>query len=135
MERLSMLREELEINVETDLAQEHSIRSRKELIKSLGANKSEGAIVRVTSAADIVAATTGNSARSIGVSSASGHTSTISDEDRDTIKEILREQRPFQYTSGRKFKKSKLNLPWSPFTSIDHAKILLAIERNAKRLN
>lgn len=121
-------------NVETDLVKEHSIRSRKELINSLGANKSEQAILRVTSAADTVAVLTGNFSRTIGVEPNLGsHTKSISDEDRDTIREILREQRPFHYESGRKFK-SKFSVPWSPFSNVDHDGLAKALERNSERL-
>lgn len=122
-------------NLETDLVKEHSIRNRKELIKSLGANKSEGAILRVTSAADTVAATTGNFARSIGVKQVRGrHTSNVSEEDRETIKQIFRAQRPFNYQPGRKFERSKLSVPWSPFYNIDRQKMSASLEKTTERL-
>ena len=41
-------------NVEADLRQEHSVCNSKELIRQLGANKTESAITRVTGAADTV---------------------------------------------------------------------------------
>lgn len=41
-------------NVESDLTQEHSVCNQKMLIKSLGANKSENAIKRVTGAAETI---------------------------------------------------------------------------------
>lgn len=42
-------------NVESDLLQEHLVCNQKSLIQTLGANKTERVISRVTSAADILA--------------------------------------------------------------------------------
>ena len=50
------LRGGLGMNIESDLVQENSVRNQKDLIRALGANKTEKAIKRSTRAADTVAA-------------------------------------------------------------------------------
>lgn len=69
-------------NVEADLVQEHSVRNRKDLIRHLGANKTEKAMVRSTGAADTIAHLTSRVDEALGIRTAgSRHTYHISEED------------------------------------------------------
>ena len=91
-------------SVESDLVMEHSVRNRKDIIRSLGANKTEGAIVRATLAADTVATITRNFDSTIGITVKSGrHTKFVSDADRDWVKQVLRRLRPFKFNAGKKY--------------------------------
>lgn len=90
-------------NVEQDLVQEHSVRNAKTLIKQLGANKTEKAIIRCTGAADITMDIVKNldSALSMRTQS-SRHSKLICEKDIKEVEQTLRQARPFEYTPGRK---------------------------------
>ena len=117
-------------NVETDLAMEHSVRNRKDLIRNLGANKTDKAIIRVSMAADTVATITKNFQQTVGVVTKSGrHTKHISDGDREKVKKALRKLRPFNFTTGRQYQQMP-KIPFSPFANID----LADMEKSLKRV-
>ena len=121
-------------NVETDLAMEHSIRNKKDLIRSLGANKTEQAIIRVTHAADVVATITKNFNDVIGVVTKGGrHTKRVSAEDRLKVKRVLRNLRPFHFTCGRTYQRMPA-LPSSPFSHINLADMRSSMHRAIGRL-
>ena len=89
-------------NVESDLKQEHSVRNQKDLVRRLGANKSEKAISRAARAADTVACITERLDRSLHIHAVSGrHKKSDNDKDRDIIRKCLRDERPFRFTPGR----------------------------------
>ena len=89
-------------NVEADLAQEHSVRNAKELIRRLGANKTEEAILRATRAADFVNDLTKQIEKSLSIKPKStSHTRKSTDEDVKIIQKILREVRPFNNVPNR----------------------------------
>ena len=121
-------------NVETDLAMEHSVRNKKDLIRSLGANKTEQAIIRITLAADIVAEITKNFNNLIGVVTKSGrHTKHVSVEDRNKVKRVLRALRPFRFTSGRAYQAMPA-MQSSPFTEINVQHMATSMRRVITRL-
>lgn len=89
-------------NVETDLVMEHSIRNKKDLIRSLGANKRDAAIQRITLSADTIADIASNIHTSLKISRKSGFSAkVIHQEDEDRMKECLRDLRPFAKQPGR----------------------------------
>ena len=86
-------------NVEADLRQEHSVRNCKELIRHLGANKTEAAITRITSASDTVAKLVDCIDVNMGKPpSHSHHKKRTSSEEVDKVSKILTEVKPFKFT-------------------------------------
>ena len=121
-------------NVETDLAMEHSVRNKKDLIRALGANKTEKAIIRVTLAADIVAEITKNFNNVIGVVTKSGrHTKHTSELDRNRVKRVLRDLRPFHFVSGRSYRMMPALSPL-PFDGIQLNDMAASMRRAINRL-
>ena len=89
--------------IETDLAMEHSIRNRKDLVRQLGANQSEKAILRISNAADTVNTICNSFDHALGVPTPSSrHSKESADCDRLLVRSSLRELRPFRKESGRK---------------------------------
>ena len=121
-------------NVEADLVQEHSVRNRKDLIRQLGANKTDQAIARVTNAADSIAAM-GNSfdAALRVVKSGGRHTKRVSEADHNKISEELRLLRPFHTTPGR-ICEGFPSIPKCPFDKIDRQKMETYLIRNIRRI-
>lgn len=92
-------------NVESDLVQEHSVCNQKSLIKTLGANKTERAISRVTSAADTFANICSKFDESVQLKPKSArHSKQINEQDQNVIYKQLRKLRPFHHSPGRKLK-------------------------------
>ena len=120
--------------VETDLVMEHSVRNKKDLIRSLGAKKTKTAIERVSDASDTVAELHKNFMEVIGVKRLFGHHSRpISDVDMNKAKNRLRNIRPFSYKGGRSYEQMK-KLHDSPFGSIDKEQMKEFLRRNIIRL-
>lgn len=119
--------------VEADLPMEHRVGWIKEMIMSLGANKTERAMSRVTMAGDVTVLLTDSLKTSIGVKDRSGrHSHRISEVDRAKVKGVLRKVRPMKFQSGRQFKQMKY-VPYNPFIRIDKIKMKRAIETNISR--
>ncbi|KAK3093110.1 hypothetical protein FSP39_011171 [Pinctada imbricata] len=99
-------------DVEADLVQEHSVRHQKELIRALGANKSDKAILRATGAANLVTSLVENydTALSVPIKS-SNHGTCTNEKDMTVIRECLRSTRPFKHTPGRKCSPHKIVHP------------------------
>ncbi|KAK6175941.1 hypothetical protein SNE40_014314 [Patella caerulea] len=90
-------------NVESDLVQEHSVCNQKSLIKSLGANKTEKAISRITRAADMISSICDKFDKTVNLKpKGSRHSKCISETDTQIISKSLRKLRPFKFTNGRK---------------------------------
>ncbi|KAH3723582.1 hypothetical protein DPMN_049373 [Dreissena polymorpha] len=90
-------------NVESGLTQEHSVCNQKTLIKSLGANKSEKSIQRVTGAADTISEICSKLDECVNIKPKSGHHSKpLNESDKESVAKILRNIKPFKYTPGRK---------------------------------
>ena len=120
--------------METDLIMEHSVRNRKDLIKSLGANKNEKAIARACMAADVVAKVEKSFSDSVGVRpNSSRHSKSTSDVDRDKMKKTLKKLRPFRYQEGRNYS-VMISQKDSPFLNINLQDIVQAIQRIIMRL-
>ncbi len=121
-------------NVESDLVQEHSVRNRKDLIRNLGANKTDKAMKRVTNAADAIATIVHNVDRALNISiQNSRHTKYISEEDVANIKRLLRNARPFNKTPGRECAGFPLVHACS-FEKTDQGEMTTYLARNIQRL-
>ena len=89
-------------NVETDLLMEHSVRNKKEPIRSLGSNKRDQAIQPITMAADTVSDICTSLNGSLRIPKKTGYSSKIIvEEDELRVKQCLRELRPFTRQPGR----------------------------------
>lgn len=120
-------------NVETDLIMEHSIRNRKDLIKGLGANKTEKAIQRVTMAADTVVDVCKSFNTALKVQTRSGkHSTIIQTADEQKVKDTLRQLQPFQWQAGRD--NCSFNIPASPFTRVNMDDLKVDIANVLQRL-
>lgn len=92
-------------NVESDLVQEHSVCNQKSLIKTLGANKTERAISRVTSAADTFTSICLKFDESVQLKpKGARHSKKVNEQEHSIISKQLRKLRPFQHSPGRKLK-------------------------------
>ena len=88
---------------ESDLKTEHNVANRKKMIHMLGANKSDAAIARVTNAADTVADIMSKFDRGVDYGEDRGrHTSALNEQQENTIRDTLRELKPFSKQPGRK---------------------------------
>lgn len=89
-------------NIENDLAQEICIRGAKELIKSMGANKTEKAITLQTKAVTGIREIVETFDKSSGVSkSSSKHSRSSSKNDEIKMINDLQKIRPFTFIAGR----------------------------------
>lgn len=121
-------------NIEADLAQEHSVRNRKDLIRQLGVNKSERAMSRITNAADAITSLVTNLDKALGIRPTScHHTKNTSAADANKLRNILREVRPFHYSMGRQCDGFNNILP-SPLMKIKATEMRTAMSRNIRRL-
>ncbi|KAK3100123.1 hypothetical protein FSP39_015088 [Pinctada imbricata] len=90
------------MNVEADLVQEHAVRHQKELIRGLGANKTESAIKRATGASNLLSLVVGNFDRSLSVPQKSpNHTTSVNKEDVQIIRSAIESVKPLHHTPGR----------------------------------
>ena len=97
------LRGGLGMNIESDLLQENSVRNQKDLIRALGANKTEKAIKRSTRAADTVAAICSHVDESVSVRrQSSRHQAPRSCKDEAVVYGSLRSLRHFMKQADRK---------------------------------
>ncbi|VDI22228.1 Hypothetical predicted protein [Mytilus galloprovincialis] len=121
-------------NVEADLVQEHSVRNQKDLIRGLGANKTENAISSVTAAAPIITSICRNFDSQHDITKKGNrHTKHISEEDVNILKKSLRKLRPFKVTTGRKCR-SFNHITNSPAGRVDVNKMEIDINRIVERL-
>ncbi|XP_056009759.1 uncharacterized protein LOC125652729 [Ostrea edulis] len=127
-------RGEIGKNVESDLVQEHSVCHQKQLIKSLGANKTEQSISRVTRSADAINEICTNFDNSILLKPKSGrHAKVVTEADQTRMYKELRKLRPFHHTPGRAcdgFNK----IGHVPLKCNDFPKLNLRIDQVVKRL-
>lgn len=121
-------------NKELDLTMENSIGNRKVLIKHLGANKTENAIIRATGAADAVSAVVNNVASDLNMRKSSGrHTKVSTETDISFVCDSLREIRPFRLQPGRLCRGfSKLGS--NPFANVDTERMKDSIMNKVTRL-
>ena len=121
-------------NMEADLKQEHSVRNRKDLIRHLGANKTEHAMKTVTEAADTIDGIVRSINKQLGVKDRSGrHPKKSTAEDMAKLATVLRQVRPFQERPGRRCNGFN-NIKRSPLLKINRTKMQVDIERKIERL-
>jgi len=115
-------------NIEADLAQEHSVRNRKDAIRLLGSNKNETSIKRVTSAADALKSVVTLFDINLKVPHLSDrHGRLASDTDGLKVSSVLRECRPFR-PQQRKVE-GFLGIPPSPFSMLNDNTFRDAVKR------
>jgi hypothetical protein len=120
-------------NIEADLAQEHSVRSRKDAIRLLGSNKNETSIMRVTSAADALKSVVTTFDTSMKVPHVSGrHGRLANDTDSQTISSVLRECRPFKQT--QRVIEGFIGIPPNSFFKINNKAFRDAVKRNISNI-
>lgn len=89
-------------NMESDLVQENSVRNQKDMIRALGANKTEKAIIRCSKAADTIAEICEKVDNMVSLKkSGSKHQMPDAEKDEGELSRSLRQLRPFNKTSGR----------------------------------
>ena len=108
-------------NIESDLKVEHTVRTRKNLIRGLGANKSERAILRATGAADMVdQVIEANDAACDIPARGNRHTRASTEADKNRVAELIHELEPFHHTPGRRMPGCcRESLTLSPFALIN----------------
>ena len=121
-------------NIESDLVQENSVRNQKDLIRSLGANKTDKAILRSTKAADIVVDICDKIDSSVALKKTSSrHHTPRATKDEELIAKSLRELRPFNNISGRTCQ-GLPNVLSSPLKKIDRKDLMYRMNQVIKRL-
>ncbi|XP_053386739.1 uncharacterized protein LOC128550851 isoform X2 [Mercenaria mercenaria] len=88
-------------NIESDLVQENSVCNQKDLIRSLGANKTDKAILRCTKAADTIEKISSYVDSVASQKKSSKHHVPKAVKDQEIIQRSLRQLRPFNKTPGR----------------------------------
>jgi hypothetical protein len=122
-------------NIEIDLLQENRNRDLKGLIKSMGANKTEKAIQRVSKAAGGVRKIVDTFEQEVSIrrkSSSHSHKSAI--EDEDIISRNLSKMKPFTRISGRSHP-SFVNVPSDPLQNLDKEKFSQWLKRHQKNIS
>ena len=124
-------------NIEADLKQEHKVRVTKDAIQSLGANKSEKAVMRITRAVDSIDQCCTNFDEKCDIAVKGGkHTKKSTEADKDKVQKILRQLRPFKITPGRKCTGFKYeSLKHSPVSSLKPEDLHTSLEALVKRLS
>ena len=105
-----------------------------DLIKGLGSNKTDKAIIRASLAADTVIAVTRYYEHVLNVPKATdAHTKRVSEKDIETIHSKLRKLRPFRFTEGRCYN-GMPQIGYTPFTRINREHLTTAPQRNINRV-
>ena len=121
-------------NTEADLVMEHSICNRKELIRGLGANKTDQAVLRVTQSADAIEQLVQTFDQVLQIpKTSSRHSKANTDIDREKIHLALKELQPFREIPGRTYKCFN-NIQSSPFATINNTEMKAFINNIIKRL-
>jgi len=121
-------------NIEADLRTEHSIRNRKDLIRSLGANKTIHAIENVCQAADTIAAIVHHVDIAVSIKAKSGrHTNVFNEEDLKKLEQIYVDAKPFVQSPGRKLQGFRaFQMPLERINKLD---MQMLVDRNLDRLS
>lgn len=121
-------------NIESDLVQENSVCNQKDLIRALGANKSEKAIMRSSRAADTVALICEKIDGSVKLKkSGTNHHVPKAEKDEQVVRASLRQLRPFMKTPGRCCQ-GLPNILSSPLMKIDTGDFKYRIKQVVSRL-
>lgn len=108
-------------NMESDLVQENYVRNQKDLIQSLGANKTEKSIDRCTRAAGMVADICESLDFALTLKKpGSKHSTPKAQKDKEVVSRSLRELRPFRVSSGRVCQ-GLPNIMSSPLRKVDNS--------------
>jgi hypothetical protein len=95
-------------NKAADIEKENQVRMLKDLIRGLGANKTENAIVKISKVAPIINSVSDNLCAMTSTQSLhTNHKARSCDEDVQQILDILKNDNPWQYISGRELKAFK----------------------------
>ncbi|XP_076081561.1 uncharacterized protein LOC143052416 [Mytilus galloprovincialis] len=121
-------------NKEADLVQEHAIRNQKDLIRGLGANKTENGSRRASSSADIIHRIGDNVDHLLGIPKfTSSHAKKTSSKDLEIAINILSKVQPFKYVKGRKFESFK-TIQKNPKLIVQRKDLIHAIHKKIQRL-
>ena len=123
-------------NIESDLKVEHTVRTRKDLIRGLGANKSERAILRATGAADMVDLVVEANDAACGIPARPNrHTRASTEADKNRIAELINELEPFHFTAGRRMPGcSRESVTLSPFTHVNRDAMVSDVNNRIYRI-
>ncbi|XP_052080780.1 uncharacterized protein LOC127718769 [Mytilus californianus] len=120
-------------NKEADLVQEHCIRNKKDLIRSLGANKTEKAVMRACGAADTCVGVGRTVDGCLGLPKLSvNHTKKSSVKDLEILVKCLKTVDPFKYHKGRTLK-SFCNIRKHPDRIINIEEMLDLISKKIRK--
>ncbi|CAG2230058.1 unnamed protein product [Mytilus edulis] len=120
-------------NKEADLVQEHCIRNKKDLIRSLGANKTEKAVMRACGAADTCVGVGRTVDGCLGLPKLSvNHTKKSSVKDLEILVKCLKTVDPFTYHKGRNLK-SFCNIRKHPDRIINMEEMLNLIRKKVRK--
>ncbi|KAK3099684.1 hypothetical protein FSP39_007984 [Pinctada imbricata] len=120
-------------NVEADLVQEHAVRNQKDLIRALGANKSEKAMLRATGAANLVTSIVDSFDDTFSTNKKSGHHGEKEGEkDIKAIRQCLRSIRPFKKMYGRQCPPFRFK---EPTLRVDNSQLMQTIKVITDRLH
>ncbi|CAC5385324.1 unnamed protein product [Mytilus coruscus] len=113
--------------------QEHAIRNKKDIIRGLGANKTENATRRASGSANIIYKIRENIDKLMNIpKSTTSHTKKTSSKDVELAINILRKVDPFIYVKGRKFDSYK-EIPKNPKTIVKRKDLVCGIhKKNSK---
>ncbi|XP_064631642.1 uncharacterized protein LOC135489937 [Lineus longissimus] len=104
-------------NLACDMQKEMQVRTLKEAINSLGAHKTDRAIVRACGSVDVIHRVATNFDALIEKNFGSYHPRKSSEEDEELIVARLRKLRPFQHSAGRKLANFS-GIQASPFSNV-----------------
>ena len=120
-------------NKSADMQQEINIKKVKNIIRGLGASKTDKAMVRSSQAAPAIDTLVEGFRASLGLAPSSrpfDHHSKDDSNDRTAVKEVLDKSRPFFLSVGRKI---GLDLKPSPFSNVNKCELNDFIVRNSRR--
>ncbi|CAC5399951.1 unnamed protein product [Mytilus coruscus] len=121
-------------NKEADLVQEHAIRNQKDLIRGLGANKTENGSRRASSSADIIHRIGDNIDHLLNIPKlTTSHAKKTSSKDLEIAINILRKVQPFNYVKGRQFESFK-TIAKNPKLVVQKKDLVHAIHKKIQRL-
>ncbi|VDI79977.1 Hypothetical predicted protein, partial [Mytilus galloprovincialis] len=121
-------------NKEADLVQEHAIRNQKDIIRGLGANKTETATRRASGSANIIYKIGDNVDKLLNIpKQTTSHTKKTTSKDLDLAVSILRKVGPFDYVKGRKFDSFK-EIPKNPKRIVKRKDLVGGIHKKIQRL-
>lgn len=121
-------------NVANDLKQEHFVKDHKAALKGLVANKTLKAVERVTKSSCGLKQISNNFDKECHIApDYSLHTSLSKQEDEKEMIELVHNQRPFMFTSGRKYSAFP-SISKSPLDQLDVVKLDAWLTRHKKEL-